>query len=87
MYVIMVYDVAVERVSQVLTVARKYLHWVQNSVLEGEITEANLLRLQNELIQIIDKERDSVIFYIIRTTKYFTKLTMGKTKGSTEIFI
>jgi CRISPR-associated protein Cas2 len=48
MYVIMVYDVAVERVSQVLTVARKYLHWVQNSVLEGEISEANLLRLQNE---------------------------------------
>jgi CRISPR-associated protein Cas2 len=87
MYVIMVYDVAVERVSQVLTAARKYLHWVQNSVLEGEVSEANLLKLQNELTYIIDKERDSVIFYILRTTKYFTRLTMGRAKGSTETFI
>jgi CRISPR-associated protein Cas2 len=85
----MVYDVAVERVSRVLTAARKYLHWVQNSVLEGEVSEANLLKLQNELTYIIDKERDSVIFifYILRTTKYFTRLTMGRAKGSTETFI
>jgi CRISPR-associated protein Cas2 len=83
----MVYDVAVERVSQVLTAARKYLHWVQNSVLEGEVSEANLLKLQNELTYIIDKERDSVIFYILRTTKYFNRLTMGRAKGSTETFI
>ncbi len=87
MYVIMVYDVAVERVSQVLTVARKYLNWVQNSVLEGEITEANLLRLQNELSHIINKERDSIVFYLLRTTKYFTKVTLGRVKGSTETFI
>jgi len=87
MYVIMVYDVAVERVSMVLTVARKYLHWVQNSVLEGEISEANLLRLQNELSHIINKERDSIIFYTLRTTKYFTKQTLGRVKGDTETFI
>jgi CRISPR-associated protein Cas2 len=87
MYVIMVYDVAVERVSQVLTVTRKYLHWVQNSVFEGEISEANLLKLQNELTHIIDEERDSVIFYLLRMTKYFARVTMGRTKGSTETFI
>jgi CRISPR-associated protein Cas2 len=87
MYVIMVYDVAVERVSQVLTLARKYLHWVQNSVFEGELSEANLLKLKNELTHVIDEERDSVIFYLLRTTKYFTRVTMGRAKGSTETFI
>jgi len=87
MYVIMVYDVGVERVSQVLTAARKYLHWVQNSVLEGEISDANLLRLQKELSDIIDREKDSVILYLLRTTKYFTRLTMGTVKGNTETFI
>jgi CRISPR-associated protein Cas2 len=78
MYVIMVYDVSVERVSQVLTLARKYLHWVQNSVFEGELSEANLLKLKNELTHVIDEERDSVIFYLLRTTKYFARVTMGR---------
>lgn len=87
MYVIMVYDVGVERVSRVLQIARKYLHWVQNSVLEGEITDANFLKLQIELSQIIDKEKDSITFYVLRTTKYFRKSTLGTIKGSPDMFL
>lgn len=34
----MVYDVNEKRVNKVLKIGRKYLNWVQNSVLEGEIT-------------------------------------------------
>lgn len=40
MYVVMVYDVAVERVAKALKIGRKYLTWVQNSVLEGELSPA-----------------------------------------------
>jgi len=87
MYVIMVYDVGVERVTQVLRTARKYLHWIQNSVLEGEITYPNLLRLQNELLDIINKDKDSITFYMLRTTKHLTKKTIGTKKGTTEMFI
>lgn len=87
MYVIMVYDVNVERVSKVLKTARKYLHWVQNSVLEGEISEANLLRLQKEIADIIDPENDSITFYQLRTTKYLSKITLGTVKGEPEYFI
>ncbi|MEM2484929.1 MAG: CRISPR-associated endonuclease Cas2 [Candidatus Caldarchaeum sp.] len=87
MYVIMVYDVGVERVSKVLQIARKYLYWVQNSVLEGEITEANLLRLQTEVSQAIDKEKDSITFYMLRTTKYLRKTNLGTVKGSPDIFL
>jgi len=78
----MVYDVGVERVAQVLKIARKYLFWVQNSVLEGEITEANFFRLQKELSEVIDHEKDSITFYVLRTPKYFRKITMGTVKGS-----
>ncbi|MEM2910805.1 MAG: CRISPR-associated endonuclease Cas2 [Nitrososphaerota archaeon] len=87
MYVIMVYDVGVERVSKVLQIARKYLHWVQNSVLEGEITDANLFRLQTEVSQAINKEKDSITFYILRTTKYLRKTNLGTVKSSPDIFL
>jgi len=52
MYLILVYDVGVERVNKVLKICRKYLTWIQNSVFEGEITEANFIRLKHELSKI-----------------------------------
>ena len=70
MFVIMVYDVEVKRVNKVLKTARKYLYWVQNSVLEGNINESSYKRLKMELSRIIDPEYDSIIFYTFRTTKY-----------------
>ncbi|MGC8870942.1 MAG: CRISPR-associated endonuclease Cas2 [Brevinematia bacterium] len=86
MYVIMVYDINVERVVKVLKTARKYLTWVQNSVLEGEITEANFMMLKDELNTIIG-EGDSVTFYILRTTSYMKKETLGTVKGEPTIIL
>lgn len=87
MYLILAYDVNVSRLSQVLKTARKYLTWVQNSVLEGEITRANLTRLETELKAIINPATDSITLYVLRTTKYFTKKTFGTIKGEpTQIF-
>lgn len=77
MFVIVVYDVNQKRVAKVLKKCRQYLNWVQNSVLEGEITEANYRKLQMELGKIIDKGEDSVIFYQLRTTKYSTREILG----------
>lgn len=81
MYLILVYDVGVERVNKVLKICRKYLTWIQNSVFEGEITEANFIRLKHELSKIINAENDSITFYILRTTAYMKKETMGRVKG------
>ena len=81
MHIILVYDVGVERVNIVLKICRKYLTWVQNSVFEGEITEANFSRLKHQLSETIDQERDSITFYVLRTTAYMSKETLGKIKG------
>lgn len=81
MYVIMVYDVGEERIPKVLSISRRYITWVQNSVFEGEITKANFMRLKKALSRTIDKNHDSVIFYILRTTTYLTKETLGIKKG------
>ena len=83
----MVYDIKEERVNKVLKTARKYLTWVQNSVLEGELTTAQLEKLKAELKDIIDSDEDSVIFYKFRTIAYFQKETMGVEKGGEEQFI
>ncbi len=87
MYVIMVYDVNEKRVNKVLKVGRKYLTWVQNSVLEGEITMARYERLKYELRQVINEEEDSLIFYILRTTRYTKRETIGIKKGGEEVII
>jgi len=81
MYVIMVYDVKVERVNKVLKIARKYLTWIQNSVLEGEISDAKFERLRYELKEVIDEDEDSIVFYLLRTTRYSSREIMGVQKG------
>ncbi len=81
LFVILVYDVNQKRVAKVLKTARKYLYWVQNSVLEGEITEANFRRLKGELSKIINQDEDSVLFYIFGSMKYSTRELLGIQKG------
>ena len=83
----MVYDINEKRVNKVLKVGRRYLNWIQNSVLEGEITKAKLIKLKGELKSIIEKEEDSIIFYKLRTKKYFTRETIGVEKGLEEQII
>ncbi|MDN5330859.1 MAG: CRISPR-associated protein Cas2 [Tepidanaerobacteraceae bacterium] len=87
MFLILVYDVGEKRVGKVLKICRKYLNWVQNSVLEGEITEAAMRKLKLELKRAIDEKEDSVIFYILRTTKYSEREILGIKKGGDEMII
>ncbi|WP_232035588.1 CRISPR-associated endonuclease Cas2 [Methylomusa anaerophila] len=86
-YVILVYDVNEKRVGKVLKKCRQYLNWVQNSVLEGEISDANYTKLTMELNKIINNEEDSVIIYNLRTTKYSTRQILGHERASTSTII
>jgi len=87
MYLIMVYDINEKRVNKVLKTGRKYLNWVQNSVFEGEITGAKFVKLKSELKRIIKENEDSIIFYIMRTTRYSRREIMGMSKGGEELII
>jgi CRISPR-associated protein Cas2 len=49
MYTILVYDTATERNAAVLRTCRKYLHHMQNSVFEGELSQAQIIYLEAEL--------------------------------------
>ncbi|NSW80650.1 MAG: CRISPR-associated endonuclease Cas2 [Chthonomonadetes bacterium] len=84
MYVVMVYDVAVERVARVLKTGRRYLTWVQNSVLEGELTPAQFARLKRDIEKVINADEDSVLFYTLRSAQDVRREQMGVKKGEPE---
>jgi CRISPR-associated protein Cas2 len=87
MYVIMVYDVGVERVVKVLKTGRKYLTHVQNSLLEGELTPAQLKRLKHEVSAIIDDTHDTVMFYVLRSEHHLDKQRLGIATREPDDFI
>jgi len=67
MYVVIVYDVNVSRVNRVKKFLRQHLHWVQNSVFEGEVTLAEFERIKAGILDLIDEDEDSVIIYKLRS--------------------
>ena len=88
MFVILIYDIEQKRCTKALKICRKYLQWVQNSVFEGEIGEADLEALIHELNTIIKKDKnDSVVIYTFRTKKYMERLVFGMDKKDDIQFI
>jgi len=81
MYVILVYDVEQKRVAKALKVCRGYLHWVQNSVFEGEITEGKLKELLQKIKVVINKKKDSILLYKFEQEKAFEKEIIGQEKA------
>ena len=83
MYFVAAYDVDERRVGKMLKIFRRYLTWVQNSVFEGELTEAQYARLKSEAKDLMDPATDSVIFWNVRAQKYCDRETLGIDTGST----
>lgn len=81
------YDVGEKRVQKVLKFLRKYLNWIQNSVFEGHVTDAQLLKIKNGLRSLTNQEEDSIIFFIARSDKWIKKEIMGIEKNPTDNFI
>lgn len=80
MYVVLVYDVDQKRVSKMLKLCRRYLHWIQNSVFEGEITEVKLKELVNAAHGIMD-DKDSLIIFKSRDNKWLDKEVHGNERN------
>jgi len=77
-YVIVVYDVNVERQGKVRGLLKRFLTHVQRSVFEGELTESQIFFLKRELAKLI-QNRDSIIIYVL-TSKSSIKdrITLGE---------
>ncbi len=84
MYVIAVYDVESKRTVKMLKLCRQYLHWIQNSVFEGEITEVKLQELMIRSKEIMDESHDSFIIFQNPHGNWLTKQIIGKEKSSLD---
>ena len=78
MYYIAVYDVNVDRVGKIF---RKYMTWVQNSVFEGELTDAQFEHLKAEATELMNPEEDAIIFWGVQNRKFVDRETLGGEKG------
>jgi CRISPR-associated protein Cas2 len=83
MYVLVVYDVEVARVTKVHKFLKRHLHWVQNSVFEGELTEAQIETVKAGLRRLLSDDADSVLIYTARDQRWLTKETLGRERGET----
>ena len=55
-----------------LKLFRRYMTWVQNSVFEGELTEAQYANLKAEAEALMEPEEDSMIFWSLREPVLWT---------------
>lgn len=82
MYVVLIYDIATDEGSprvtrNVFKIAKKYLTHIQKSVFEGNLSELNFRKLEQELSRFIRKDRDSVIIFQSREERWMEKSFWG----------
>ena len=87
MYVVLVYDIGEKRVSKVLKLCRQYLHRVQNSVFEGNLSEKNFNELQRRLNSIINKNHDTIIIFNFQSENAVKRITLGIDNKKPDLFV
>lgn len=87
MYVVIIYDVGVNRIDRVRKYLKQYLDWVQNSALEGEITKAEYIKIRSTLRKMIKTDEDSIMIYSVSSQKFMDKEVLGIEKGETDVII
>ncbi|GAB6878616.1 CRISPR-associated endonuclease Cas2 [Halorubrum gandharaense] len=68
MYVVLVYDMEADRTQLMLKLCRRYLTHVQNSVLEGHITEGDLAALRNAIEDLLIDGESTIIYELSSET-------------------
>lgn len=86
MYLVIVYDVKINRVNKVNKFLKSYLHWQQNSVFEGKVTKSQYNEIISSLKMLIDANEDSIIIYKF-PEKYLDKRVLGIEKNPISFII
>lgn len=86
-YVLIVYDIGVERINGVRQFLRQYLTWIQNSAFEGELSEGQLERVKVGVKRLIKGDEDSVIIFIASSKKWLQKEIIGIEKAEVSAIL
>jgi CRISPR-associated protein Cas2 len=86
MYTIIVYDTLSKNCSKLHKTLKRFLNWNQNSVFEGELTEAQLFDIK-KLLHEKRAADSSIIVYELKDAKNLKKTILGEPKGNTSNII
>lgn len=86
MYVVLVYDMEADRTQKMLKLGRRYLTHVQNSVLEGEISEGDLKRLHGQIDDLL-QTGESVIIYELSSDTLLNRTVYGEDPAEDRRFL
>jgi CRISPR-associated protein Cas2 len=84
MHVIIAYDVTANRTDKFKKICQIYLLRIQNSVFEGDLTEAQLMRIKDILVKEV-KEEETVRIWL--TSKILKSINIGTRKDVEDGFI
>jgi len=84
MYILVIYDIKVDRINKVYKFLKTYLNWIQNSVFEGEVSKSQYQTITQELKYLINEDEDSIIIYKI-PEKYMNREIIGLEKNPIEL--
>ena len=87
MYLLVVYDVKVDRVNRLFKFLRLYLSWVQNSVFEGEVSKSQFFEVCEGIKRIINCKEDSVLVYCFSDVRLVKRKVIGVERGDTNRLI
>ena len=92
MYIILVYDINGQDnggrvLRRMFKTCKKYLTHIQKSVFEGNLSEAQLLKLKMEVNKIIRKDIDSVIIFRTNNEKWLDKEMWGIVEDKLDNFL
>lgn len=91
-YIILVYDISTigdgsKIWKKVYGICKRYLTHVQKSVFEGELTEVQQKRLENEIKMVIRNDLDSIIIFKNKNQKWLSKELWGIQEDKTSQFL
>lgn len=91
MHIILVYDINTEETSKnlnkIFKISKRYLNHIQNSVFEGNLTDAEFLRFKLEISKYIRNDCDSVIIFKNRNIRFMEKEILGKQEDNISVFL
>lgn len=87
MYIILAYDVGEERVGRVCKYLKRFLPRVQNSVFEGELSDAKLERMKVGLMKLLQPPSDAVLLWVLRDARWADRQVLGAEKLPVSTFL
>ena len=92
MYVVVVYDISLDEKGsyhwrKIFQICKRYLHHMQNSVFEGELSEVDIVRLKYEVSDYIRDNLDSFIIFKSRNERWMEKEMLGLQEDKTDNFL